>query len=149
VNSRSRFFLFCTFVKRNNDFKNCIRSFYRDSKFYEKRLSWKKPLPLNAAELMVNDVCHGLYVECGHARKTVDGKLYHWHADILVDGRIDRSGVLIEDSWVLVKRTIDFKYVCLTRIRLPTRSRIIKYIGFTIKYVLFSSRMLLCGKKEY
>lgn len=77
---------------------------FRNSEYYEKRLSWNNPLPLNVKKLKMTDMCHGLYVECG-SRKIVDTKLYHWHADILVDGKLTQSGVLILDSWVLVKKT--------------------------------------------
>lgn len=56
------------------------------------------------SKLRLSDVCHGLYVECGPRKKVVEG-WFNWHVDILVDGTLTQSGVLIEDSWVLVKRT--------------------------------------------
>lgn len=65
---------------------------------------WNNTLPLNTTKLKITDVCQGLYVVCG-PRNSVDGKLYHWHADIIVDGKLVQSGILIKDSWVLVKRT--------------------------------------------
>jgi len=75
----------------------------RDSKHYEKKTSWNSNLPLNKNRLKYTDMCQGLYVECG-TRNAVDMKPYHWHADIVVDGRLEQTGVLIQNSWVLVKR---------------------------------------------
>lgn len=68
------------------------------------KMLWNNPLPLNMTKLKITDMCQGLYVKCG-ARNSVYGKLYHWHADILVDGKLVQSGVLIHESWVLTKRT--------------------------------------------
>ncbi|XP_060875249.1 serine protease nudel isoform X2 [Metopolophium dirhodum] len=82
----------------------CSSLGYSHSEHYAKRMSWNSPLPLKTNKLKISDVCEGLFVICG-GRKTVDEKRYHWHADILVNGTLVQSGVLLKDSWVLVKRT--------------------------------------------
>lgn len=61
----------------------------------------------------VSDICDGLYVKCG-TRKTVDTGLYHWHANVIVDGKLAQTGVLIQNSWVLVERTaadLEYAYI--------------------------------------
>lgn len=82
---------------------------FRNSVYHEKKISWNNPLPLTMRRLKFEDMCEGLYVECG-PRTKVDVNLYHWHVDILVDGKLAQSGVLIKDSWVLVKRITGLKY---------------------------------------
>lgn len=76
----------------------------RQSEYYDKKMSWNSALPLKTNKLKMTDLCQGLYVVCS-GRKAVEEKRYHWHADIVVDGTLVQSGVLLKDSWVLVKRT--------------------------------------------
>ncbi|KAL4107717.1 hypothetical protein QTP88_018013 [Uroleucon formosanum] len=82
----------------------CFNLGYSHSKQYAKRMSWNSALPLKTNKLKITDVCEGLFVICD-GRKTVGEKRYHWHVDILVNGTLFQSGVLLKDSWVLVKRT--------------------------------------------
>ncbi|XP_022174294.1 serine protease nudel isoform X2 [Myzus persicae] len=77
---------------------------YSHSERHAKRMSWNSALPLKTNRLKITDACEGLFVECS-GRKTVDEKRYYWHADVVVDGTLVQSGVLLKDSWVLVKRT--------------------------------------------
>lgn len=97
----------------------------RLSKYHDKRLAWNSPLPLNTNKLKLTDMCQGLYVVCG-ARKAVNERLYHWHADIVVDGELARPGVLLKDSWVLIKRT------CLKCAydKRPTTQPVTEILGF-------------------
>lgn len=79
--------------------------YYRGVEYHEKKMSWNTPLPLNLSQpAIASNICQGLYVKC-YARKTVDAGLYHWHVNVVVDGKLARTGVLIHDSWVFVKRT--------------------------------------------
>ncbi|XP_050441670.1 serine protease nudel [Adelges cooleyi] len=77
---------------------NFIGSEYFEKKMLVKNVSQKKK------NLDERDFCQGLYVECG-PRKSLDSGLVSWHVDILVDGKLTQSGILVNESWVLVQKT--------------------------------------------